>query len=46
MPLNNWVDEDEDNNQAVKTLKQNMISRLENEQVLHSKSKDNSQSLF
>jgi len=34
MPLNNWISDDEgDGNEAVKALKLNMISRLENEQV-------------
>ena len=37
MPLNNWISDDEgDGNEAVKALKLNMISRLENEQVFYS----------
>ena len=36
MPMNNWISDDEgDDNEAVKALKLNMISRLENEQVFH-----------
>ena len=33
MPINNWISDDEEENDAVKALKLNMISRLENEQV-------------
>ena len=40
MPMNGWISDDEGDNQAVKTLKMNMISRLENEQVFLSEIND------